>query len=141
MAWLAVESDSLKALRTLIEDYKADCITANHQGVTPLHRACEKTLLNIAKYLIKKGARLDAQDYRGRTPLDLALRKRTPSPYSWTEDRRPNLVKFTKTKLPSGYQLSDAQTEAEAALGREPESKRRTHTCTGKICTCALAEV
>ena len=41
-------------------------------GWTPLHGAASRGADSIIEYLVGRGARLDARDERGRTPLDLA---------------------------------------------------------------------
>ena len=42
-------------------------------GRTPLHWAAEKGYLKIAKYLIHKGATINAADNEGETPLHDAV--------------------------------------------------------------------
>jgi hypothetical protein len=42
-------------------------------GVTPLHVACFGGRLNVVRFLIEKGANVNALDAEGRGPLDLAL--------------------------------------------------------------------
>ena len=53
-----------------------DVNAANDAGDTALHAAAGKPSDDIVRFLIKKGARLDAKNTQGRTPRDVALRIR-----------------------------------------------------------------
>lgn len=54
----------------------ADISTKDNHGKTPLHIAAKRGLLDIAKFLLDKGADIDAQENKfGRAPLHLAAAK------------------------------------------------------------------
>jgi uncharacterized protein len=68
----ATEQDSLAALRLVVEA-GIDLDAFNVNGDTALHRAAARGADSMVAYLAERGARLDTQDRRGRTPLDVAL--------------------------------------------------------------------
>ena len=55
----------------LIEECGADVNEYSDTGFTALHVACDRDMVDMANYLVRKGARLDAKDAKGRTPLDV----------------------------------------------------------------------
>jgi ankyrin repeat protein len=65
------EHEALDAI-ALCLDHGADVNAANATGQTALHIAVEQSDA-IVKLLVVRGARLDAKDRQGRTPLDLVL--------------------------------------------------------------------
>jgi len=68
----ATEEDSLAALK-LAADAGVDLDAFNLNGDTALHRAAGRGADSIVAYLVERGVRLDTQDRRGRTALDVAL--------------------------------------------------------------------
>jgi ankyrin repeat protein len=60
----------LQAVKVCVEELKLDPNAANDQGDTPLHVAHSA---DIARYLVGHGARMDAKNKRGQTPLAIAL--------------------------------------------------------------------
>jgi ankyrin repeat protein len=54
-------------------DHGLDINASNSDGTTALHGAASKGADTVVQFLATKGARLDARDKRGRTPLDVAL--------------------------------------------------------------------
>jgi len=68
----ATEEDSLAAIRLVVEA-GADLDAFNMNGDTAVHRAAARGADSIVAYLAERGAKLDLQDRRGRTPLDVAL--------------------------------------------------------------------
>ncbi len=50
----------------------ADVNTADNQGETALHGAAQKGWDQVVQFLVDHGAKLDAKDKKGRTPLDAA---------------------------------------------------------------------
>jgi ankyrin repeat protein len=67
----ATEEDALEAL-TLLLNASVDVNAANGNGQTALHNAAARGADAIIRYLVEKGARLDAKDRAGRMPIDLA---------------------------------------------------------------------
>lgn len=65
------EPEQLEAVKICLEQGN-DVNAANYFGDTPLHGAAYRGANSIAEYLIKQGARLDAKDVRGWTPLTIA---------------------------------------------------------------------
>jgi ankyrin repeat protein len=61
---------TVAALKVLL-DHRADVNAATPDGATALHQAVGRGD-EIVKFLVEKGARLDAKDKFGRTPLDVA---------------------------------------------------------------------
>jgi len=59
------------AALTVLLDHRADVNAATSDGATALHQAVGRGD-EIVKFLVEKGAKLDAQDKFGRTPLDIA---------------------------------------------------------------------
>lgn len=68
----ATEEDSLAALK-LVAEAGVDLDAFNMNGDTALHRAAARGADSIVAYLVERGVRLDTQDRRGRTALDVAL--------------------------------------------------------------------
>ena len=68
----ATEEDSLAALK-LAAEAGVDLDAFNMNGDTALHRAAARGADSIVAYLVERGVRLDTQDRRGRTALDVAL--------------------------------------------------------------------
>jgi len=65
------KSDVLEAVQLLLE-LGADVNTGNSGGQTPLHGAVYRAADDLIKFLVDAGARTDAEDAAGRTPLRLA---------------------------------------------------------------------
>jgi len=62
------------AVAALCLDLGADVNAANETGLTPLHAAAAVGASGVVRFLVERGARLDAKTRQGRTPLDEALR-------------------------------------------------------------------
>ena len=60
----------LRAVKLCVDELKLDPGAANDQGDTPLHVAHSA---DIVRYLAAHGARIDAKNKRGQTPLAIAL--------------------------------------------------------------------
>jgi uncharacterized protein len=65
------ESEAIAAV-TLCLDRGADINAANDNGETALHAAVARGA-GVVRFLVEHGAKLDAKDKSGRTPLDVAL--------------------------------------------------------------------
>ena len=48
------------------------CCSTNEDLVTPVHQAASEGHVQCLKLLIELGAKIDVQDVRGHSPLDLA---------------------------------------------------------------------
>ncbi|WP_264683262.1 ankyrin repeat domain-containing protein [Wolbachia endosymbiont (group B) of Euphydryas aurinia] len=71
----SVKQSNLNKVKEYINE-GADISTKDNHGKTPLHIAAKRGLLDIAKFLLDKGADIDAQENKfGRAPLHLAAAK------------------------------------------------------------------
>ena len=68
------EAEALESL-TLCVELGMDINQKNAKGETALHGAASRGADTIVKYLVEKGAKLDAKTGRGFTPLDVAMGK------------------------------------------------------------------
>lgn len=68
------EADAIAAIKLFL-DAGADVNQSTTSGETPLHAAAARDGGQIVRYLVSRGAKLDAKDKSGRTPLDIALGK------------------------------------------------------------------
>jgi len=77
-----VPSDDPDAERGVLEavtvavELGGDVNTATANGDTPLHSAASAGLASVVQFLVDKGAKLDAKNKRGQTPLAAALARR-----------------------------------------------------------------
>lgn len=75
----SISSRQYYLTKYLIEEYNADVNARNHQGETPLMTACQlpwryetrKKDENVVKYLLSKGADIDAKDNNDNTALSM----------------------------------------------------------------------
>ena len=67
----AVRENALRAVKAIVEATHID-IDKKSYGMTPLHVACTHSREDIARFLIENGARVNACDEFGMTPLSLA---------------------------------------------------------------------
>jgi ankyrin repeat protein len=64
---------------------------SDDEGISALHHAVESADLDLVRYLLDHGARVDLEDWSGRTPLNVANGvPRTPIPQRLAEARVPN---------------------------------------------------
>ncbi|MCX8065158.1 MAG: ankyrin repeat domain-containing protein [Candidatus Hydrogenedentes bacterium] len=69
----AIWSHSLEMTNLLIKaGVDVNVSEISREGYTPLHIAVENRLINIVDLLLKSGARKDAKDNKGQTPIELA---------------------------------------------------------------------
>jgi cytohesin len=61
----------LEAVKLCVE-HGAEVNAANSKGFTALHGAAYRGLDDVVRFLVRKGARLDAKDSEGRTPAVFA---------------------------------------------------------------------
>jgi ankyrin repeat protein len=71
---LPLEPDALAALAFLVE-HGADVNATDGFGATALHTAAKRGYVEVVRFLAARGAKLDAADRSGLTPLDYALGK------------------------------------------------------------------
>jgi len=72
--FIAIDRNDPAKVRELVTGGKAlvNAKEASGEGRTPLHLAVEKGNAEIVEYLISQGAKVNAKDLRGRTPLSRA---------------------------------------------------------------------
>jgi ankyrin repeat protein len=68
------EEDAIAAIKLFL-DAGADVNQSTNTGETPLHAAAARDGGQIVRYLVSRGAKLDAKDKSGRTALDVAMGK------------------------------------------------------------------
>ena len=68
------EAEALEAVKICVS-LGLDVNAATDKGETALHGAAKRGADSIAKYLVEKGANVNARNKRGFTPLDLAMGK------------------------------------------------------------------
>jgi hypothetical protein len=71
IAAIATEPNSIEAIKICLE-HGADINAANDLGETAAHGAAQRGADVVMQFLFEHGARLDAKDKAGRTPLDEA---------------------------------------------------------------------
>lgn len=74
---LGTEGEALEAVK-LCASRGLDINAATDKGLTALHGAASRGANTIVKYLVESGAKLDAKDKKGLTPLDVAMGKGGP---------------------------------------------------------------
>lgn len=57
----------------LINEGKCDISPEDNVGMTPLHIVCQTGHIEVAKFLVDKGADVDHEDTQGRIPLNHAV--------------------------------------------------------------------
>ncbi len=65
------EAEAIASMKLCL-DAGAEVNTADNQGETALHGAAQKGWDQVVQFLVDHGAKLDAKDKKGRTPLDAA---------------------------------------------------------------------
>jgi ankyrin repeat protein len=65
--FLRSDEEIMTALDMLVSDFGMDINARTTEGITPLMGAVFKGTNNVAEYLIKHGAELDAEDNEGRS--------------------------------------------------------------------------
>jgi hypothetical protein len=81
----------------------------NSDGVTPLHAAAKKGLTDSMVALIEKGAKIDAKDKKGNTPLGLLSIRDRDSPYSPPWSLRAHKVCNDLRDLVNNSEFSDIE--------------------------------
>jgi uncharacterized membrane protein YfcA len=77
--WRAIELDDEKAALALVRAGAVDVTARNAAGDTPLHRAAEKAMRDLAESLLARGADVNARTKNGETPLHLAALDADPA--------------------------------------------------------------
>ena len=73
-----VMGSGIDAVKVAVE-LGADVNAADANGDTALHLAAFHGFESVVRFLVSRGARLDAENYRGETPFDRALNPRAPA--------------------------------------------------------------
>jgi ankyrin repeat protein len=84
----AAEAQMIEAVKVLL-DRHVDINAANDSGQTALHFAA-LSMDSVVELLVMNGAKLDATDKQGRTPLDMALGKGGPGRAGAAATPRPS---------------------------------------------------
>ncbi|HEY4031212.1 MAG TPA: ankyrin repeat domain-containing protein [Caulobacteraceae bacterium] len=111
----------LEAVKFLV-DLGQDVNGVNDMGLAPLHGAANRGSNDVIEYLVSKGARLEAKDKVGRTPLVWAggvfLATNAPEPRPATEA----LIKDLLARGPAGQ--GDRAKVADAPGGGKPDGRK-----------------
>ena len=95
---VAIDTDSTGVLDKLYRHEPALVPLRDHGGQTALHRAVEKGSLKAVRFLLNRGAAVDAQDRDGQTPLHLALQAHWQEITNHLLTRHPDLSLRNKDK-------------------------------------------
>jgi ankyrin repeat protein len=118
--WTEGPEKQLEAVKLCV-DLGQDVNGANDMGLTPLHGAANRGSNEIISYLVSKGARLEAKDKVGRTPLIWAggvfLATNAPEP-------KPATEALIKTLLAKEQQASSAPSKAPDRVADAPAAKK-----------------
>ncbi|KAK9892052.1 hypothetical protein WA026_018251 [Henosepilachna vigintioctopunctata] len=74
------ETDKTRIFARLLVEYKANVNSTNNSNETPLHIAIYVGNEGMVDILLESGAFIDFPDWFGRTPMDIALEKRSRYP-------------------------------------------------------------
>lgn len=123
--WTEGPDKLLEAVKLCV-DLGQDVNGANDMGLTPLHGAANRGSNEIISYLVSKGARLDAKDKVGRTPLTWAggvfLATNAPEPKPATQALIKTLL-AKQDALPTQSKPPDRVADAPAGK-KEPARSR-----------------
>ena len=67
-------NNGVKVARIILDKGADIELNKNREGLTPLHRAVDHSSVAMIELLIKRGAKIDAKNNDGFTPLDTALK-------------------------------------------------------------------
>jgi len=125
----AVGAGHLHIVKMFLDDYRANPNTPTMLGATTaLHIACEKGFRQIASMLITFGARINARDFRGCTPLHVCCNKPCVKLLMRYWDVLDPLIKSSEGLLPSAHywkytEDDDKITEIQTTLMKCEEKK------------------
>jgi len=114
------EEESLEAVRYCVEDLKMDVNWVDHNGETALHGTAYKGFNRVTQYLVDKGAKLDAENILGWTPLTIANGVMYTNFYKSQRHTAALLVKLMKER---GMDASDALDVSGAGYVRDVKLK------------------
>ncbi|MGE0393869.1 MAG: ankyrin repeat domain-containing protein [Vicinamibacterales bacterium] len=114
------EDESLDAVRYCIEELGMDVNHVDDNGETALHGAAYKGFNRLTQYLVDKGAKLDAQNVLGWTPLTIANGVMYTNFYKSQRHTAALLVKLMKER---GLEASDALDISGAGYVRDLKPK------------------
>jgi len=87
------ENEAMQAVKLAVE-YGADVTTTNEAGDTALHGAASRGYNTMIRFLLEKGAKLDAKNKNGRTPLGMTKQSSTAYEQVSLESTRDLLIKL-----------------------------------------------
>jgi hypothetical protein len=92
------ERQSLQAMELALE-LGSKVVTADHAGDTALHIAASRRLETVIRFLVGKGAEVNARNKQGETPLAAVLKPLPPPKGAGIPvfDEYNHLVEHTKT--------------------------------------------
>ena len=64
---------NIEILKYLLDNKHIEIDIVDEDGWTPLHYACNLSRHEVVKFLISRGANVNALDYEGKTPLSLVI--------------------------------------------------------------------
>ncbi|VDH90210.1 palmitoyltransferase ZDHHC13/17 [Mytilus galloprovincialis] len=76
---LSHENEGHKAVISLLIQNKLDISKPDTNGVSPLHLACQNSLLSVCEFLISNNANVNMQDYQNKSPLHFACERIEPN--------------------------------------------------------------
>jgi ankyrin repeat protein len=107
-----------EGVRFLVEEVRADVNAVNEAGLTALHGAAYIGDDAIVRYLVAKGAKLNVQDWKGRTPYRIAQAHKAVTEFH----RWPGTATLLQNLGADTTLGVDAETaEREAGLAREAQ--------------------
>lgn len=112
------EGEKLKKIEQLVaEGANVNFVDTNRISDTPLHIAVREKHVEIVKFLIEKGAKLNIKNSRGKTPLDIAERIGLKEIIT--------ILKDANNQASEGLKNSPTNNEAKrASTGNSPPTKK-----------------
>lgn len=129
LPYTAEEASKALATVKLCVEFGVDVNAANDVGLTALHGAAFTGLDNVVRFLVQKGAAIDAEDQSGQTPLHKAMNIKPPVglntmrnghsifvPFAYQKSTAELLLKLGAKPVASPVVAREAGSGANAAL-------------------------